>query len=306
MKRERGVALLVAVLLVALATLIVASLIDVTDLGFARTRNLLREQQAFAYARGLELWAIDGLQRDLNEDQGVDSVGDVWARELPSLEVPGGRVGGRLRERNGCFNLNQLVVNGNENPIARRRFERLLRALKLNPDLADVVIDYLDADGDPGRRGAEDMAYLFADPPRRVANQAIVHVSELRLLRGFDAQSYELLQAHVCAHPETSTINLNTATAPVLMSLVEQLDETRARQLNDDGKARMASLDTFNAKLAQLGLVLDGGAQGLGVSSDQFLAEAIVELDGIPFRYFSRIVREQQGSRVVYRGRGSD
>ena len=129
MKRERGVALIVAVLLVALATLIVASLIDTTDLAFARTRNLMREQQAFAYARGLETWAMDGLRRDQNEEPGIDSNGDVWARPLPPLDVPGGKLSGRLRELNGCFNLNHLVVNGVEDELARRRFERLLRAL---------------------------------------------------------------------------------------------------------------------------------------------------------------------------------
>ncbi|HRG15391.1 MAG TPA: type II secretion system minor pseudopilin GspK [Pseudomonadota bacterium] len=306
MKRERGVALIVAVLLVALATLIVASLIDTTDLAFARTRNLMREQQAFAYARGLETWAMDGLRRDQNEEPGIDSNGDVWARPLPPLDVPGGKLSGRLRELNGCFNLNHLVVNGVEDALARRRFERLLRALKLPPELADAVIDYADADSDPGRRGAEDMAYLLANPPRRAANQAFAHVSELRLVRGVDDKAYRVLEPHVCANPEASGINVNTATAPVLMSLADNLDEARARQLNDEGRARMSTLDAFDAKLQQLGLVLDGGPVKLGVASDQFQAEAVIELDGIPFRYYSRIAREQQGHRVVYRSRGVD
>lgn len=306
MKRERGVALIVAVLLVALATLIVASLIDTTDLAFARTRNLMREQQAFAYARGLETWAMDGLRRDQNEEPGIDSNGDVWARPLPPLDVPGGKLSGRLRELNGCFNLNHLVVNGVEDELARRRFERLLRALKLPPELADAVIDYADADSDPGRRGAEDMAYLLANPPRRAANQAFAHVSELRLVRGVDDKAYRVLEPHVCANPEASGINVNTATAPVLMSLADNLDEARARQLNDEGRARMSTLDAFDAKLQQLGLVLDGGPVKLGVASDQFQAEAVIELDGIPFRYYSRIAREQQGHRVVYRSRGVD
>ena len=306
MKRERGVALIVAVLLVALATLIVASLIDTTDLAFARTRNLMREQQAHAYARGLETWALDGLRRDQNEDPGVDSNGDPWARPLPPLDVPGGKLGGRLRERNGCFNLNHLVVQGVEDALARRRFERLLRALKLPPELADAVIDYADADAEPGRRGAEDMAYLLANPPRRAANQAFVHVSELRLVRGIDADLYRSLEPHVCANPEGSGINVNTATPAVLMSLVENLDEARARQLNDEGRARMSTIDAFSDKLAQLGLVLDGGPLKVGVASDQFLAEAVIELDGIPFRYFSHIAREQDGHHVRQRSRGVD
>ncbi|HWT14384.1 MAG TPA: type II secretion system minor pseudopilin GspK [Patescibacteria group bacterium] len=306
MKRERGVALIVAVLLVALATLIVASLIDTTDLALARTRNLVREQQANAYARGLETWALDWLRRDQNEEPGIDSNNDVWARPLPPLDVPGGRLSGRLRERNGCFNLNQLVVNGNADAVARRRFERLLRALKLSPELADAVIDYADADNESGARGAEDMAYLLARPPRRAANQSFAHVSELRLVRGIDEAVYRVLEPQVCANPDASAINVNTATPQVLMSLVDNLDEAQARKLNDEGRARMASVEAFEAKLAQFGWVLDGGPVGIGVASDQFLAEAVVELDGIPFRYYSRIEREPRGHRVSGRSRGVD
>lgn len=304
MKRQRGVALIVAVLLVALATVIVASLIDTTDLALARTRNTVREQQAQAYARGLEVWAMDWLRRDLNEEAGVDSNGDVWARQLPPLDVPGGRITGRLRDRNGCFNLNHLVVNGVEDPIARRRFERLLRALKLAPELADAVIDYADVDSESGTRGAEDMAYLLASPPRRAANQPFAHVSELRLVRGVDDKVFRVLEPQVCANPGNSPINVNTATPAVLMALVDLLDEGAARKLNDEGNARMTSIEAFNAKLTSIGLALDGGNSKVGVASDQFLAEAVVELDGIPFRYFSRIEREQHGHRVSARSRG--
>ncbi|MBK6434816.1 MAG: type II secretion system minor pseudopilin GspK [Rhodanobacteraceae bacterium] len=304
MKRERGVALIVAVLLVALATLIVASLIDTTDLALARTRNLVREQQANAYARGLETWALDWLRRDQNEEPGVDSSGDLWARDLPPLDVPGGRISGRLRERNGCFNLNHLVVNGVEDALARRRFDRLLRALKLPPEIADAIVDYADADSDAGTRGAEDMAYLLARPARRSANQLFAHVSELRLVRGVDDSVFKILEPQVCANPQASAINVNTAPAEVLMGLVERLDAGQARKLNDEGHARMTTIEAFNAKLAQLGLVLDGGPVKVGVASDQFLAEAIIELDGIPFRYYSQIERDARGHRVRARSRG--
>jgi len=308
MKSQRGVALIVAVLLVALATLIVASLIDTTDLALARTRNAVREQQAHAYARGLETWALDWLRRDQNEEPGIDSNGDIWARPLPPLDVQGGRIGGRLRDLNGCFNLNHLVVNGVEDALARRRFDRLLRALKLPPEIADAVVDYADADNESGPRGAEDMAYLLASPPRRAANQPFAHLSELRLVRGVDEAAFRTLEAHVCANPEASPINVNTATPPVLMSLVENLDEARARKLNDEGHARMSSIEAFDAKLTQLGLVRNGGptGPGVGVASTQFRAEAVIELDGIPFRYYSRIERNELGHHVRARSRGVD
>ena len=62
--RQRGVALLVALLVVALATVLIASLLDRGELGRARTRNQLREAQAQAYAQGLEVYAARVLQQD--------------------------------------------------------------------------------------------------------------------------------------------------------------------------------------------------------------------------------------------------
>jgi general secretion pathway protein K len=304
MKRQRGVALIVAVLLVALATLIIASLIDITDLALARTRNQVREQQAYAYARGLEVWALDWLRRDANEEPGIDTSSDMWARALPPLDVQGGKITGRVRDLNGCFNLNHLVVNGVADPVARSRFDRLLRALKLPPELADTIVDYADADNEAGTRGAEDLGYLLASPPRRAANQPFAHVSELRLVRGVDAEVYARLEREVCATPSSSPINVNTATPFVLMALVENLDETAARKLNDEGKASMRDVEAFKSRLAALGLILDGDQTGVGVASTQFLAEAVVLLDGIPFRYYSRIERETRGHRVSARSRG--
>lgn len=303
MKRQRGVALIIAVLLVALATLIVASLLDSTDLALARTRNQVREQQAYAYARGLEVWALDWLRRDANEEPGIDTLGDIWARSLPPLDVQGGKITGRVRDLNGCFNLNHLVVNGVADEIARRRFDRLLRALKLPPELADAVVDYADADNESGTRGAEDLAYQLATPPRRSANQSFMHVSELRVVRGVDDEVYAQLAPQVCATPVASPINLNTATPFVLMALVENLDESAARKLNDEGNASMRDLNAFNARLEALGLALDGGDK-LGVGSTQFLAEAVILLDGIEFHYYSRIERETQRHRVSARSRG--
>ena len=64
--RQRGVALLIALLAVALAVILIASLLDRGELAFARTRNALRGQQAIAYAEGLEGFAAQTLIRDLD------------------------------------------------------------------------------------------------------------------------------------------------------------------------------------------------------------------------------------------------
>ena len=224
MRRRRGIALVLALLLVAIGTISIAALIDTSQLALARTRNLLREQQAYAYARGLEAWAIELLRRDQNEDPNRDSRQDLWARGLPPMEIPGGRLDGRMRDLNGCFNLNSLLRQGQEDAIGRRRFDRLLVALQLDPGLSESVLDWIDSDNAPRARGAESLSYLLLDPPYRAANRPLLQVNELRLVRGIDASVYQRLEPHVCALPTPSAINVNTASIPVLMALADHAD----------------------------------------------------------------------------------
>jgi type II secretory pathway component PulK len=63
-RRERGVALIAAVLVVALATVLVAAMLDRGEAARARTRNILRAEQGWQLMRGLEGWAALALRRD--------------------------------------------------------------------------------------------------------------------------------------------------------------------------------------------------------------------------------------------------
>lgn len=305
MNRRRGIALVMALLLVAIGTITIAALIDSSQLALARTRNQLREQQAYAYARGLEAWAIELLRRDRSEDPSRDSRQDLWAQGLPPMDIPGGKLAGRMRDLNGCFNLNALLKNGSEDAVARRRFERLLGALQLDTSLSESVLDWIDADSTPHARGAETLNYLLLDPPYRAANQAMAQVSELRLVRGVDARIYAVLEPHVCALPTPSGININTASIPVLMALAEGLSESEARRIYNEGRANFANVDVFQEQLRQFGRSPDGGLDGIQVTSNWFLAETMLELDGIPLNYFSLIERGPDRSRVRQRSRGS-
>ena len=79
MKRQRGVALLIALLVVALATILIAGLLDRGGLTAARTRNELREMQAENYAKGLEDYAARVLWQDEQNSDG--KIGRASCRE---------------------------------------------------------------------------------------------------------------------------------------------------------------------------------------------------------------------------------
>lgn len=308
-RRVRGVALLTALLVVALAGAIVAALLDDGAIALARTANVQRAAQADALATGLEDWAIQILRRDLAIDD-VDARGDLWAQPLPPTPVPGGRIGGRLRDLGGCFNLNNLVGPNGVDEAQVELFRRLLAALKLDPGIADAAADWVDPDLMPGAiRGAEDAAYLGLPRPYRAANRAFADASELRLVRGVDGAAWRALSPQVCALPTRTRINPNTAGAPLLQALSPRLDPNGARRLFDDGGARHRDFAAFRTALEQAG-VFDPVEQAaverlVAFSSPYFLAQAEVVLDGIPFAYTSVIERrDARRIGVVARGRG--
>jgi general secretion pathway protein K len=308
-RRARGVALLTALLVVALAGAIVAALLDDGGIALARTANVQRAAQADALATGLEDWAIQVLRRDLLIDD-IDARGDLWAQPLPPTPVPGGRIGGRMRDLGGCFNLNNLAGPNGVDEVQLELFRRLLAALKLDPGIADAAADWVDADLMPGAiRGAEDAAYLGLPRPYRAANGRFVDASELRLVRGVDAAAWRLLAPQVCALPQRTRINANTAGAPLLQALSPRLDAGGARRLFADGGARHRDFAAFREALQQAG-VADPVEQAaverlVAFSSPYFLAQAEVVLDGIPFAYTSVIERrDARRIGVVARGRG--
>ncbi len=296
--RQRGIALLVALLAVALAVVLVAGLLDGGELALARTRNALREGQAVAYAQGLEAWAADAL---LHDEPQSDANTDVWAVPLPSQPVPGGTIGATMRDLDGCFNLNNLAPGAP--PAWHDVFRRLLGVLHADPRLDDAVSAWLAAK--PGSGSAADAWYLAQPIPYRPSGRVFAHASELRLVRGVSGDAYARIAPYVCALPTGTHINVNTASVPVLEAItVPPIEPALAQRLWQDGGAQWPDLPTF-ARAA--GLPPTAVPSDLfSVRSSYFLARALVTLDGIPFVFTSVIERGNGGIHVLARSRGVD
>jgi general secretion pathway protein K len=301
-QRQRGVALLLALLIVALAALIATRLFTLTSSGISRGEAQARLQDAYLLSQGMEDFALVLLRRDLDLGDGIDTRADTWARPLPPLPVPGGRVGGVLVDLDGRFNLNSLIRNGNPDAVAQARFARLLLALDLEPALLDAISDWIDVDSQAGPQGAEDLDYLRADPPYRAANRPFVHISELRRVKGVDDAVYKRLAPEVSALPLDVGVNINTLSLAGMMSLADGISEELARQLTRGGQARYRSMTELVDALTQAGVIPDPAAvQGLKVSSSYFIARADVELGGRVFRFYSLLQRTGGGGRVLQR-----
>src|SRR3989344_3689590 len=182
--RQRGLALITAMLVVAIAATTAAYLAFDQQLWLRQSENLSDRAQADVVRAGAMEWAVTILAKDAKDSKSDDLTED-WAKDLPPLAVEGGQVVGKIRDAQGKFNINNLMREGKPSPPDIGAFRHLLESLDLNPDLTDAVLDWIDADSDTRAAGAEDVDYLILQTPYRTANQPLQSVEELRLVRGF-------------------------------------------------------------------------------------------------------------------------
>ena len=270
MKAQRGVALITALLMVAIALVLAAAMASRQHLDIRRTGGLLHGEQAWAYALGAENWARVVLRRD-GEDSETDTLSEAWSTQPPVSFVEGGSIVGRLLDMQARFNVNNLVDNGEANPVFVDMYKRLLVRLDLEEQLADSLVDWMDSDIDVRfPDGAEDETYLLRDPPYRAANRPLSDVTELRLVNGYSAEVLDILQPYIVALPVPTPININTADALILSILAEDLTVSDGQALAEGrGEEGYESVDTFTQDPILAGKGLDPSL--MSIKTDWFL-----------------------------------
>lgn len=272
MSRQRGMALITVLLVVAVVTVVSAGIIARQQLSIRSSANQLHVRQAWHYALGGETLAKALLQRDLRQGDPrapVDHLGEAWAKSrAPFALDEGGALRVQISDPSGRFNLNSLLRQGQPNEAAVAQLRRLLLGLQIEAPYAERLLDWLDADDQPtGGYGAEDNQYLLAQPAYRAANRVLADTSELRLLLEMSEADYQRLLPYVSALPADATLNVNTASARVLASLADGLPLSTAQGLvAARGAEGYNDLPSF---LAQLG-GLKVQSQGLAVGSQYF------------------------------------
>jgi general secretion pathway protein K len=121
----------------------------------------------------------------------------------------------RLEDGGACFNLNSVVEGLPGHWLRRegalRQYRALLTALGLGErralELSEALSDWIDSDSGRSTAGAEDDAYAGY----RTSGALLSETSELRAVRGYDAQIYGLVRPYICAlpTPEPTMLNVN-------------------------------------------------------------------------------------------------
>jgi general secretion pathway protein K len=301
-RRQRGVALITAVLMVALATILAVNVAFRGMLDQRRSATLFARDQGFEIALGAEAWAADFLKKD-REDSQTDHFGERWARPLPPLPIDGGTVEGRLEDLQGRFNLNNLVFpDATVNTDAVKQLERILIALDIEPAWATTMADWIDQDAQPGfPDGAEDPTYTGLTPPHLAANMPVTRASEILVLPGFGPDRYQRLKPFITALPVGTPLNVCTAPGIVLDALSEN---TREFGLNPEDLAKRradACFPTLEDLRGSLGEADFTKLQkSLTESSNYFRATVWVTIGTTEFTLYSLLARGNGGGVRPY------
>ena len=201
-RHQRGIALLVAILLVALGTIIAATVAYENAMTARRGTSTYAFDQSLLIQQGAEALAAYGLRQIRQTDPSHTYPGQGWDKPLGPIEVvPGVMLEASLEDMQGRFNLNNLVQkDGTPDPVYVPAFTQLLQMLGLEPKWTGFLIDWIDADIVPQNPdGAEDSVYMGQTPPYRTANRYITSTSELLALPGFGRDRYLKLAPYVAA-----------------------------------------------------------------------------------------------------------
>jgi general secretion pathway protein K len=228
-RRQRGIALLTAIILVAVAAIVATAIAWQSELSQRRGIAVFTVTQSLALAEGAEAFAAYGLKTARQNASQAVGPNQGWDKPYGPVEMDNGAVlEASLEDQSGKFNLNSVVMQGPNpnpqipgaqelviNPAAYEVFKSLLQELNVSTDYAAKLVDWIDTDSQPMDGGAEDSFYLAQQPPLRTPNMPITSVSEL-LAMGMDRDSYNRLAPLVTALPPNTLLNLCTAPGYVL------------------------------------------------------------------------------------------
>lgn len=397
-QRQRGVALLMVLLVVALVSVMAVTLSGRLQTTVLRTANFQQAEQAYWYWLSAEEIVRELLQREVSESDGVVHQQQMWYQQSQSdsiYPVDGGAIKGEIQDLQSCFNLNSLRVEdgvssgsgagtapppqsnqggtntgatpgtntgantgtntgGGANTgtntggsiapdVLRERRKAQLRMLlmatddNMEPYAADVIVDsladWLDSDDDiDGSYGAESVDYQSLQFPYRAANSWLVHVSELRLVRGVTSRIYQQIKPYVCVVPRDNTLKLNINTVskdqPELLHAVtvgamsmgdaasflgsrresgyESMDDARNNGAINDAATRGVQ-PKFVGNVPPNGVTaqtIGGALDDLDVKSKYFQLNAKIKYGDLTMAAESQLLITSETAEVLYRGAG--
>lgn len=217
-RRQRGIAIIVAVLMAALVSGLAFILAGRERLWLFQLEN----RQDYASAQNITLGALNLARltiRDDGRNNQVDHLAEPWNTPIPAINVEEGRVAGQLSEAQGRFNLTNLIRDGKVYDPAVDAFGRLLSAQGLSARLASDLAAYLK------------LHVHVLDAEDATSGGKPVDLGELAAIPGFSSEVIRQIEPWVVVLPELTAVNVNFAPPEVLAAIVPGLSLGEAQSI---------------------------------------------------------------------------
>ncbi|MBY5974329.1 type II secretion system minor pseudopilin GspK [Ferrimonas balearica] len=210
---ESGFVLLNALIMVLALAGVAAGLMQLAAGDTSRMAQLRKIDQAGLYLDAGEDLVMQVLEYDWETAPETDHYGEIWAGNDHVFPIDRGQIAGQLTDLQGRFNLNWLATEDAE--AASNAFLALGRQLDVSPQLISAIRDMLRPAGplDP-------TPYWRSTPPVMVPGGPIDHVAQIRVVPGVSGEIYDRLAPYLAALPADSRLNVNTAPAILLASVI--------------------------------------------------------------------------------------
>jgi general secretion pathway protein K len=287
--RQRGVAVVTALLLTTLAISIVASLFWQQQVQVRSMENQRLHLQTKWILRGALDWATLVLRQDGYDHPQYTWLDHVWAtplaetrldqyieRERVAGETFDASLSGNIIDACSRYNLTNLAQQGVVDQKHVAVFKRLLQNLQLDQGLAERTAQLV-AQSQPVVPGApaQGAAPVAARPIKTVA---LLEVDDLLAVQGFTQAAVDKLRPFVIVLPEPAPVNVNTAPAEVLAAVLPHMSVSGANALVVRRKqAAWRDTGTFLTEVHENPADVDNTIAD--VKSQWFLVDSRIKLD---------------------------
>ncbi|MDB5773142.1 MAG: ral secretion pathway protein GspK [Burkholderia sp.] len=246
--RQRGVAVITALLLTTLAITIVASLFWQQQVQVRSIENQRLQLQKQWILRGALDWTRLILREDARYSQ-LDHLGEPWAVSLAETrldqyvenarsenDVPDAAISGSIVDAQSRFNLKNLSANGTVDPGEVAAFARLLTNVQINPALAQAAANTIAAtqvkpvQPSSTPRSSAAAAAVTTEGSNQTALD-FAYVDDLLAVPGFTPDMLVKLKDFLVVLPDRTPVNVNTAPAEVLAARIDTLSLSDAAVL---------------------------------------------------------------------------
>jgi general secretion pathway protein K len=281
---ERGVALLICLLVMAILTVVVFQFHYEVQVETALVGNSFEALEAEYAARSGVTFCLAMLRTDAENDSMLpadirtDNLTEGWVAGLEPMQVARATVAARITDEDGKLNINRAVdekkpTDADEQVVAQ--LTQLFSELDILSDadpvqLTTLVCDWLDPDSVERDGGAESTYYQSLPVPYRCKNSLFGSIEELALVRGFSPQiifgqramtesgslsEEEMLPGlaeFVTVHGDREgRININTAPEPVIRALFYESPLVAESIISQRAVAPFAGLKDLQQRVPQ-------------------------------------------------------